>query len=78
MINDYLDDIVAYNPYEVGTIINENRVIRLATINKELALETYKAYVEKAKKSKDHYIVFLFDYNKNTNLEYYDSESEVS
>lgn len=74
-INELLD---MYR-YEVGIIVNNNRDTILVTDD----LNTANYYYEKAIKKyspnndKNHTIIFLYDYDKNTNINYFDNESDV-
>ncbi len=65
--------------YEIGTIINDNRTTIAATDDLETANYIYEAAIKKncPVNNENHVIVFLYDYDKNTNINYYDSESEV-
>lgn len=72
-----LDDIVIYK-YEVGTIINNNRNTICATNDLEVANDFYESTVNKHKDNeKDHIVVFLFDYDINSNINYYDNEFDI-
>lgn len=70
-----IDDIVICR-YEVGTIINENRNTIMCTNDLDTATKYYEKIIEKiiSKNENAHVIVFLYDYDKNTNINYYDSE----
>lgn len=61
--------------YEVGTISdNDGRKTILATNDLQTATECFENTVNVVSKDdKYHYKVFLFDYDKNCNLNYYDS-----
>lgn len=59
--------------YEVGTIINENRNIVAVTNSLEAANVIYEKVIEDLNYT-DHSIVYIYDYDKNTNINYYDSE----
>lgn len=65
--------------YEVGTIINNNRDTILVTDDLKLANKIYERAIKKFSPNNDinHTIVFLYDYDKNTNINYYDSEIDV-
>lgn len=65
--------------YEVGTIINNNRDTILVTDDLKLANKIYERTIKKFSPNNDinHTIVFLYDYDKNTNINYYDSEIDV-
>lgn len=72
------DDDLLIDGYEVGSIINENRTIHLATSHLDLARQVYEEILNKYKNSDNHVIVFLYDYDKNINVEYYDSKTDIS
>lgn len=74
MLDD--DDICRY---EVGTIINNNRNIIVVTNDLKTANNYYEAAIKKLSPDDDinHTIVFLYDYDKNTNINYYDSFAEL-
>ena len=61
--------------YEVGTISNNDGIKTiLATNDLQTATECFENTVNAVSKDdKYHYKVFLFDYDKNCNLNYYDS-----
>lgn len=65
--------------YEVGTIINENRNNIISTNDLETANKYYEAAISKLSPNNDekHVIVFLYDYDNNSNINYYDSEVDV-
>ena len=65
--------------YEVETIINNNRDTILVTDDLKLANKIYERTIKKFSPNNDinHTIVFLYDYDKNTNINYYDSEIDV-
>ena len=70
------DELIEYiKRYEVGTISdNDGRKTILATNNLQTATECFENTVNAVSKDdKYHYKVFLFDYDKNCNLNYYDS-----
>lgn len=73
------DETLAIYRYEVGTIINNNRDTILVTDDLKLANKTYERAIKKFSPNNDinHTIVFLYDYDKNTNINYYDSEIDV-
>ena len=71
-----IEDVII-DPYELGEIINDNRRTIIATHNKILAKKIFDEIVEQAKLSNNHHIVFIYDYNKNTNIEYFDNESDL-
>lgn len=71
------DDDLIINGYEVGSIINENRTTHIATCYLNLAEQVYENLVNKYKNNENHVILFLYDYDKNTNLKYYDSETDI-
>lgn len=72
------EDDLLINGYEVGSIINENRTTHLATSHLDLARQVYEEILNKYKNADNHVIVFLYDYDKNINVEYYDSETDIS
>ena len=59
--------------YEVGTIINENRNTVAVTNSLEAANKLYERVIKDLDDT-DHSIVYIYDYDKNTNINYYDSE----
>lgn len=59
--------------YEVGTIINENRNTIAVTNSLEAANIIYEKVIEDLDYI-DHSIVYIYDYDKNANINYYDSE----
>jgi hypothetical protein len=62
--------------YEIGTIINNNRDIVTTTNDLDIANNYYEASITKYSpfNNYNHVIIYLFDYDKNTNINYYDSE----
>ena len=70
------DDIGIYR-YEVASIINGYRDTIAATNDLEAAKIYFNANINKFANSIDHVIIFIYDYDKNTNIEYYDSEVEL-
>lgn len=76
MFDDEIFDICRY---EVGIIINNYRDIIVVTNDLETANNYYEATIKKLSPANDinHTIIFLYDYDKNTNINYYDSEVDV-
>ena len=74
------DDSFDMFRYEVGIIINDNRDTICATDDLEIANNFYEDAIKtySPTNSNNHAIIFLYDYNKNTNINYYDNESECS
>ena len=74
------DDSFDMFRYEVGIIVNNNRDTICATNDLETANNFYEAAIKKYSSANDinHTIIFLYDYDKNTNINYYDNESECS
>lgn len=64
--------------YEVGIIINDNRE-SIPTNDLETANNYYEAAVEKyaPDNTVNHVIVFLYDYDKNTNINYFDNAVDI-
>ena len=73
MIGDN-DDIMEIRHFEVGAIVNGQRYTIKTTNNVEDAVKSYEDAVNIYKKDENHVDIFLFDYDKNTNINYYDSE----
>lgn len=65
--------------YEVGIIINNNRDTIVVTNDLKTANNYYEAAIKKLSPANDinHTIIFLYDYDKNTNINYYDSAVEL-
>ena len=80
MANSILDDLLGR--YEVGTIINDNRDIICGTNDLELANKEYEDAVKKFITDKEiveeHIVVFLYDYDKNANINYVDNCPDIS
>lgn len=76
MFDDETFDICRY---EVGKIVNNNRDTIIVTNDLETANNYYEAAIKKFSPSNDvnHTIIFLYDYDKNANINYYDSEIDV-
>lgn len=76
MFNDETFDICRY---EVGTIINNNRDIIIVTNDLETAKHYYEIIIKRliSYNNVNHIIIFLYDYDKNTNINYYDSIVEL-
>lgn len=70
------DDIGIYR-YEVSSIINGYRDIIAVTNNLEIAQNYFNANINKFANSTDNVILFIYDYDKNTNIEYYDGYVEL-
>lgn len=70
------EDIMTICKYEVGTIINNNRDTIYAGNDLESANNYYESCINKYSNTDCHVIVFLYDYDKNTNINYYDSETD--
>ena len=69
-------DIEIYK-YEVGTIINNNRDTICATNDLEIATYYYEAAINRYTDKNDYVIVFLYDYDKHSNINFYDSQTEL-
>ena len=76
MFDDETFDICRY---EVGKIVNNNRDTIIVTNDLETANNYYEAAIKKSSPPNDvnHTIIFLYDYDKNANINYYDSEIDV-
>lgn len=61
--------------FEVGIIRNGLRATVAVGNDYNSMINIYNKLVEKDKSRTDNvqYIIFMFDYDKNTNIEYYDS-----
>lgn len=70
------DDIGIYR-YEVASIINGYRDTIAVTNDLEVAKIYFNANIDKFANNTNHVILFIYDYNKNTNIEYYDGEVEL-
>lgn len=68
------DDTIEIRRFEVGAIINGQRYTIKTTNDVEDAVEFYEKAVDMYKKDKNHVAIFLFDYDKNTNINCYDSQ----
>ena len=65
--------------YEVGIITNEDRDTKAVTNNEQAAIGVFASLLEDNKNNKDdHIVIFVFDYDKNTNIKYYDNQTEIS
>lgn len=73
MIGDK-DDTIEIRRFEVGAIVNGQRYTIKTTNDVENAVKFYEKAVDMYKKNKNHVAIFLFDYDKNTNINYYDSQ----
>lgn len=60
--------------FEVGVIINNNRYTIKTTNDIEEATIYYKKAVNSHHSERDNVIIFLYDFEKATNLNYYDSK----
>lgn len=69
---DCFNNIEMYR-YEIGSIINNNRNTIYVTNDIEIANEMYEKAIKQHNNENDHVIIFLYDYDKNTNINYYDS-----
>lgn len=70
------DDSLVICRYEVGTCINNNRDTIYVGNDLESANNFYEATVNKYQNTYYHVIVFLYDYDKHANINYYDSDVE--
>lgn len=72
-------DTFEFHRYEVGIIINNNRTTIMTTNDLTEANYWYELYVNKynGETNINHNIVFIYDYDKNTNINYYDSRVDV-
>ena len=68
------DDIIEIRRFEIGAIVNNNRFIIKTTNDIEEATKCYERAINAYNPDTNHVIIFLFDYDKNTNINYYDSE----
>lgn len=68
------DDTFDIRRFEVGAIVNNNRYTVKTTNDIEEATVAYERAVYSYKNDIDHVIIFMFDYDKGTNINYYDSE----
>lgn len=64
--------------YEVVKIVNEYRNTIMVTDNIDVALSSFNNIVDSINNNtKNHIVVFIYDYDKNTNIKYYDSEFDI-
>lgn len=68
------DDIIEIRRFEVGAIVNNNRYTIKTTNDVEEATIAYEHATHSYRNVIDHVIIFMFDYDKGTNVNYYDSE----
>lgn len=68
------DDTFDIRRFEVGAIVNNNRYTVKTTNDIEEATVAYERAVHSYKNDIDRVIIFMFDYDKGTNINYYDSE----
>lgn len=68
------DETLDIRRFEVGAIINNNRYTIKTTNDIEEATISYEKVVHSNHPERNHIIVFLYDFEKATNLNYYDSE----
>lgn len=68
------DDTINIRRFEVGAIINNNRYIITATNDIDFANNMYQKAIDNYRNSINHVILFVFDYDKGVNINYYDSE----
>lgn len=68
------NDIIEIRRFEVGTIINNNRHTIITTNDIKKATDAYEYAVHIYRNVIDHVVIFMFDYDKGTNVNYYDSE----
>ena len=74
MIYEILEDeLFEIRRFEVGAIINDCRYIIKTTNDIEEATMFYERACHSYKPDINHVIIFLFDYDKNTNINYYDN-----
>lgn len=65
--------------YEIGIITNEDRDTKAVTNDEQAAIEVFSSLLKDNKNNKDdHIVIFVFDYDKNTNIKYYDNQTEIS
>lgn len=74
-----IDEFLDIYRYEVGVIVNDNRDTVLVTDDLSAANYYYEKTIEKYSINNDenHIIVFIYDYDKNTNINYFDNETDV-
>lgn len=72
-----MEDDITIARYEVGKIVNDNRSIVAITNDEETANNYYIAERDKSIDSNSHIIVFIYDYDKNTNINYFDNDDGV-
>jgi hypothetical protein len=68
------DDIIEIRRFEVGAIVNNNRYTIKTTNDVEEATIAYERATHSYRNVIDYVIIFMFDYDKGTNVNYYDSE----
>lgn len=73
------DELFEIRRYEVYTLINDTKTTLITTNNINIAKEYYNALVNDSitNYNKNRDIYAIFDYDKNTNIEYYDSKTDV-
>lgn len=69
-------DIVVY---EIACIKNNQTICMYISENLEDATETYETLINTyvTNNTKDHIIIYLYDYNKQTNINYYNNYDEI-
>ena len=68
------DDTFNIRRFEVGAIINNNRYIITVANDIDFANNMYQKAIDNYRNSINHVILFVFDYDKGININYYDSE----
>lgn len=68
------DETFDIRRFEVGAIINNNRYTIKTTNDIEEATISYEKAVHAHHPERNHVIIFLYDFERATNLNYYDSE----
>lgn len=84
MVDEWRDEVseecgINFDRYEVSTIINDNLYTYITTNSLEEATMEYEEAIAKFSpfNNINHVIVTLYDYDKNANINYYDSETDV-
>ena len=69
------EDFIVCN-YRISVVINNINIVSFVDDNLERVSQQFDEVVQSYKDDDRHIVISLYDYDKQTNIKYYDSEEE--
>lgn len=70
-----MDFDITIHRYVVKKVTVSGTIDIVSTSDKEIADNYYEAELEKIKDDTSHIVIYIYDYDKNTNIKYFDNQN---